>query len=459
MERLTANDLAMLWPDDMGWPQDIGALTVFDGNSVVDGQGHFSIGDARSVIERRLALIPQFRRVLLVPRKGLGWPLWVDATGVDLTYHVHMLEVPAPGDEHQLLLAVEGLRRRQWDRERPLWRMWFLTGLTDGRIGLFMRLHHTIADGVSGIAMLAAFLDTDPTASAPPVPSPIAAPRPSAGELFADNLRRRTRGLAGAIVGVTRLRSKLRDLRESWPALREAFVEERAPRTSLNRPIGVGRRLALVRSSLEAAKQIAHAQDATVNDVLMTAMAGGLRALLLGRGEGVEGIALRAYVPMSLHREPPGKARGNLDGMMVVRLPVGVADPIDRLRMIAAETAGRRKLRRAAGGALFRFSLLQRLLMRLMSRQRWANTYAANVPGPPMPLYFAGARLLELFPLVPLTGNITVGIGALSYAGQFNITVVTDEDACPDIDMCAQGIQDALNSLATALIPADRNNR
>jgi diacylglycerol O-acyltransferase / wax synthase len=94
-----------------------------------------------------------------------------------------------------------------------------------------------------------------------------------------------------------------------------------------------------------------------------------------------------------------------------------------------------------------------------MSRQRWANTYAANVPGPTMPLYFAGARLLELFPLVPLTGNITVGIGALSYAGQFNITVVADEDACPDIDMCAQGIQDALNSLATALIPADRNNR
>jgi diacylglycerol O-acyltransferase len=164
VERLTANDLAMLWPDDLGWPQDIGALTVFDGNSVVDGQGHFSIGDARSVIERRLALIPQFRRVLLVPRKGLGWPLWVDATGVDLTYHVHMLELPAPGDEHQLLLAVEGLRRRQWDRERPLWRMWFLTGLTDGRIGLFMRFHHTIADGVSGIAMLAAFLDTDPTA-------------------------------------------------------------------------------------------------------------------------------------------------------------------------------------------------------------------------------------------------------------------------------------------------------
>jgi WS/DGAT/MGAT family acyltransferase len=201
------------------------------------------------------------------------------------------------------------------------------------------------------------------------------------------------------------------------------------------------------------AKQIAHAHDATVNDVLMTAMAGGLRALLLARGEGVERIALRAYVPMSLHREPPGKARGNLDGMMVVRLPVGVADPVERLRMIAAETAGRRKLRRTAGGALFRFPFLQRLLMRLMSRQRWANTYAANVPGPSMPLYFAGARVLELFPLVPLTGNITVGIGALSYAGQFNITVVADQDACPDIGVFVQGLQDDLRSLTAAKNP------
>jgi len=118
--------------------------------------------------------------------------------------------------------------------------------------------------------------------------------------------------------------------------------------------------------------------------------------------------------------------------------------------MIAAETSGRRKLRRAAGGALFRFSWLQRLLMRFMSRQRWANTYAANVPGPSIPLYFAGARLLELFPLVPLTGNITVGIGALSYAGQFNITVVVDEDACPDIDVFTKGLQDGLLALAAA---------
>jgi len=240
-------------------------------------------------------------------------------------------------------------------------------------------------------------------------------------------------------------------MRESWALFREAFGEERAPRTSLNRPIGPGRRLALVRSSLELGKQIAHTHDATVNDVLMVAMAGGLRALLLSRGERVDDVMLRAYVPMSLHGEQLGKARGNLDGMMVVRLPVGVADPVRRLRMIAAETAQRRKLRRAVGGALFRFAPLQRLFMRFMSRQRWANTYAANVPGPSTPLYFAGARLLELFPLVPLTGNVTVGIGALSYADQFNITVVTDEDACPDIGVFAQGLRDALRSLAESL--------
>lgn len=247
---------------------------------------------------------------------------------------------------------------------------------------------------------------------------------------------------------MARLPTALRDLRAAWPAFREAFAEELAPRTSLSRPLGPGRRLALVRSRLDLVKQVAHAHDAKANDVLMTAMSNGLRHMLLRRGEQVDGVVLRAYVPVSLHRERTGQARGNLDGMMVVRLPVGVEDPASVLGHIAAETAERRKLRRASGGALFRFSRVQRNVMKFMTRQRWANTYAANVPGPPMLLYFAGAPVLELFPLVPLTGNVTIGVGALSYAGQFNVTVVADEDACPDIDVFTSGFEDALSALA-----------
>jgi diacylglycerol O-acyltransferase len=236
-------------------------------------------------------------------------------------------------------------------------------------------------------------------------------------------------------------------VRDAWPAMRETFADGRAPRSSLNRPIGSDRRLAVVRGRLDVVRRVAHTHGATINDVLMAAITGGFRDLLCSRGERVNGLVLRAYVPVSLHREQPGQAHGNLDGMMVVPLPVGVPDPPERVRLIAAETTVRKKRNRPAGGTLFRNGLMQRAFLRVMAQQRWANAYVANVPGPPMPLYLAGAPILELFPLVPLTGNLTLGVGALSYAGQFNLTAVADRDTCPDVDVFADGVRAALQSL------------
>jgi WS/DGAT/MGAT family acyltransferase len=452
MERLTAQDLSMLWPDDLGWPQDIGVIAVLDGATLLDEHGRFRIEDARKAIEHRLPRMRRFRQVLLVPRRGLGWPMWVDAPAVDLTYHVRVLEVPAPADEKEILRAVEQLRRRRLDRSRPLWEMWFLTGLPGGRVAWYVRVHHTIADGVAGIAMLAAFLDTQPARPTGSAPSWAPEPVPASRDLCLDNARRRLREFTRAVTAIRHLGKTLRNLRDAWPAVREVLAEGSAPRTSLNRPIGPGRAVALVRGNLDLTRQIAHTHGATVNDVLMAAMAGGLRDVLRARGEPTEDVVLRVYVPVALHRERRGAARTNVDGMMVVRLPVGIADPVQRLRWIAAETVERRKLRRPAGGSLLRFGLLQRTLLKLMSRQRWANVYAANVPGPTARLYVADAPVLELFPLVPLIGNVTLGVGALSYAGQFNMTAVADERSCPDLDVFVRGVERSLRSLERGAI-------
>jgi hypothetical protein len=132
-------------------------------------------------------------------------------------------------------------------------------------------------------------------------------------------------------------------------------------------------------------KGIAHAHHGTVNDVLAAAVAGGLRALLASRGEPVDGLVLRAFVPVSLHREQPGQARRNLDGAMIVPLPIGEADPVHRLGLIAAETAQRKKKNRPAAGTLFRTAVIQRAFLRYAGRQRFMNVYIANVPGPPGP--------------------------------------------------------------------------
>jgi diacylglycerol O-acyltransferase / wax synthase len=180
-------------------------------------------------------------------------------------------------------------------------------------------------------------------------------------------------------------------------------------------------------------------------------VAGGLRDLLRSRGENVDELVLRAFVPVSLHREQPGQARGNLDGAMVVPLPIAEPDPVRRFRLIAAETAQRKKSR-PPGGTLFRSPLIQRAFLRHTVRQRFMNVYVANVPGPPVPLYLAGAPLLKLFPVVPIMGNMTLGIGALSYAGQFSITAVADREACLDVGVFVEGVRSSLDALGQSVL-------
>jgi diacylglycerol O-acyltransferase len=451
MERLGAQDLSMVLPDDFGWPQDIGALGILDGSRLLEADGRFPIEAVREQIGRRLYLLPRFRQLLYTPQRGLGWPLWVDTPTFDIADHVAVFPRGAPDGEAQLLAACQELWRRRLDRSRPLWQMWFLPDLADRRVGLVMKVHHAIADGVAGVAAFGAFLDLSADAPAPSPPPWTPAPSPSGRELFDDNLRQRIHGFQGLLSGLAHPASTVRGIRCAWPAMRETFAEGRAPKTSLNRPIGEGRTLTVVRSRLDVVKGVAHTHGATVNDVLLTAVAGGLRSLLGSRGEPVEELVLRAFVPVSLHREQPGQARGNLDGGMIVPLPLGEPDHVRRLSLIAAETAERKKKSRPPGGTFFRNAAIQRAFLRHAPRQRLMNIYIANVPGPPVPLYLAGAPLEEVFPVVPILGNVSLGIGALSYAGQFNITVVADRDGCPDAAVFTEGLRASLDALSQPL--------
>jgi WS/DGAT/MGAT family acyltransferase len=382
----------------------------------------------------------------------LGWPLWIDAPSFDIAEHVGVLPVAAPGDDEQLLRACETLRRRPLDRARPLWEMWFLPDLPGGRVGFFMKMHHAIADGVAGVATLGTFLDLIPEPVEPsPGPWPGIRP-PSTRELFEDNVRRRIAGVGHVLSALLTPVTTMRRIQRSWPAVREIFAEGRAPRTSVNRRIGSDRRSAIVRTDLDHVKAVAHANGGKVNDVVLAAVAGGYAELLRSRGECVNTLVLRAFVPVSLHQEQPGQAKGNVDAGMVLPLPIGERDPVRRLRQIASDTRERKQKTRPDAGSLFRSIFLQRAFLRLMPRQRFMNAYIANVPGPSQPLYFAGARVLELFPLVPITANISIGVGALSYAGQLNITVVADRRLCPDLAVFVDGLEHALESLGHSLL-------
>jgi diacylglycerol O-acyltransferase / wax synthase len=456
LERLTASDLFMLLWDDYGWPNQIGGLAILDGTTLLDRHGRVRIEAIRRHIEPRLAAVPRFRQLLYRPRLGLGWPLWVDAPAFDLADHLRVHPLGAPADQAHLLQACAELARRPLDPARPLWELWLLPGLPQRRVGAFLKLHHVLADGPAGVAIFGALLDLDaegPTPVAPPwMPTPI----PSARTLLGDNLRRRRQQLGRGWSGLAHPARTLRRARAAWPAWREVFTEQRAPQTSLNQPVGADRRLAIVGGRLDRTKQIAHLHQAKVNDVVLAAVADGLRQLLAGRGEPIDRPVLRAMVPISLHQEQPGQARGNQPGWMMVPLPLGEPDPVRRLALIAAETAARtHQDRPQTGSGIFRFVAGQRAWYRHFPQQRSVNLVVTNVPGPPAPVYLAGARLLELYPVVPVMGNLTLVVAVLSYAGQLNLTAVADPDDCPDLEVFVHGVRSALEDLArSVLVPA-----
>jgi diacylglycerol O-acyltransferase / wax synthase len=334
------------------------------------------------------------------------------------------------------------------DRSRPLWEMWFLTGLPQDRIGLLIKLHHAMADGIAALATIGALLDATPDKPAERACVCAPAPVPTTRDLFADNLRRKIDELGHLLLILVRPAKMVRRLRSAWPALRELIYDRRGPVTSLDRVVGPGRNLALVRSSLDLINQVAHACDATVNDVLLAIVAGGLHGLLQSRGEAAEDLVLPIYVPVALRRQGD-RAQGNLIGQMVVPLPVGTAEPGQRLRQIAADTAKRKARSRPSLGTLLWSGTARWALLKVLDRQP-VNVISADLAGPQVPLYLAGARLLEAFPILPLIAKSSLAVGALSYAGQFTIMAVADRDICPDLDVFAAGAQDELQALANA---------
>jgi WS/DGAT/MGAT family acyltransferase len=243
-------------------------------------------------------------------------------------------------------------------------------------------------------------------------------------------------------------------MRAAMPAIREILAEEPATATSLDRTVGAGRRLALIRTSLADVKGVGRARDATVNDVLLAATAAGLRALLRRRGEPVADTTVRIYVPVSLRRRLRGPQQGNLIAQMAVPLRLGEADPIRRLEDIAAETRARKaRARQSLDNLMVGGAIGRRLLLLAVMRQR-VNATSASIPGPKEPLYLAGARLLEVFPLLPLVANEPLGVGALSYADALTIGIAADRDAYPDLDVLAAAMGEELQSLGLPTFPA-----
>src|SRR5690348_10870680 len=436
LERLTPLDVSNLRIERHGLPMNVAALAILEGQALLDPQGQLALEAVRARIEQRLHLAPRLRQRLYRPGFGFGAPVWVDDAGFDISRHVRTRPASAGGGEEALLAACVELNDRPFDQAHPLWEIWLLPGAPAGHVPMLIRFHHVLADGIAAVLLLGTLFDAAPEAAEPAGRPWAARPIPTRLELLGDALRRSITGIRRAVHKIGHPRRALAPARTLFRQGLQLGREGRAPRTSFNRPVGRQHRVLLVRADLDQAKQVAHAHHATVNDVVLCAIAGGARALLAGRGELHRRLALKVSVAASVRAPASASQAGNLVGILLVPVPVGEEHPIRRLEQIARATAERKRLPPYQPAARF----LQRWMIRTMNRQRRINLLMSNLPGPPQPMYFAGAKILELFQIGVVQGNVAVQVGALSYAGQLNLDIVADTHLVPDLMVFASAM-------------------
>jgi diacylglycerol O-acyltransferase len=445
--RLSLADRSNLRIERAETPAHIAGLCVVAAEPLLDASGALDLDMIKRRLERRLVRVPRLRQVVHLTPPLCGPPLWVDDPALSIKRHIRATPLAPPGDEASLLATAERLLRLLLDRRHPLWQLWFLTGLEGGRIGMLFKIHHAIADGLAAVALMMTFLDLAPDAPDPPVALWTPAPAPAPWVLFADDVNSRLISLRSALAHPIQLtRSVGQTLTDSARLLR---LGTGAPRTSLNALPGPGRHLRVVGLDLEMARAVAHAHNGKINDVVLSVLSSGVRALLIARGEPVDGLELTTSVPATLRSAETAGQLGNAAGALLIHLPVGEANTLRRLECIAAATqAAKREQHPAYISGLFGWLAATGLARPIINRQRMVNFFVTNVPGPRVPLYVLGARIEDVMPISVLAGNVTLVFAALSYCARLNILVTADAVACPDIDTLTTGMTQAWMELA-----------
>ncbi len=431
----------------------VASTILFDGEAP-------SHEEFRDHIESRLHLVPRFRQKLRFVPFDQGRPVWVDDPFLNLDYHVRRTALPAPGSEEQLRNLAARIFSQQLDRTKPLWELWLVEGLEDDRFAVVGKSHHALVDGISGVDITTVLFDLEEDPIEPPVRPPKWAPRPEPTDfdLFKDALRERATSpreiVRGARAALRGPRQVLRGLIDTSKML---GVAASAPSTPFNVEIGPHRRLAFVRGDLGDFKRIKNAHGGTVNDVVLSVVAGALGNYLRARGYDTEELRMRAMVPVSVRADEERGALGNRISAMMAPLPVFSQDPVERLHLVSETMGDLKGSGQAVGAELltkladFAPTTIASQAARLQPAQRFFNLVVTNVPGPQFPLYLMGRRMSSIFPLVPLARHQALCIGIMSYDGRIDFGLVGDYDAMADLDSFGLDLEAAIaEAVATA---------
>ncbi len=461
-DRLSALDATFLAIESPDVHMHVGAVHLFQGDPLRAADGSLDFERIRALSEPALRRSGRFRqRLERIP--WFGHPVWVDDPQFNLNYHLRHTSLPEPGDARQLKRLAGRIFSQKLDLHRPPWEMWIVEGLEDGRFAVITKVHHCMIDGISGADLMAGFMQgsaDEParTSSLRWVPRP----KPSGAQLVTEELRRRASLPVKVIgAGLSALREPLHTFdraRRAVEAVAEALSHGlgSASATPLNDAIGPYRRFDWTRMDLSEVKQVKNRLGGTVNDIVLAVVAGAMREFLGRRSVSVEGIDFRAMLPVNVRAADQRGKLGNRVAFLMARLPLQEKDPRARLRCVIETTQELKASSTVAGGELLEelsdwtTGALFAGFSRLAASTRSYNMVVTNIPGVQFPVYFAGARMDEIYPLVPLFSNQALGIALFSYNGTLFWGFNADWDAMPDLhDLVALVHQefDALSKL------------
>ncbi|HYI36145.1 MAG TPA: wax ester/triacylglycerol synthase family O-acyltransferase [Thermoleophilaceae bacterium] len=453
--RLSALDASFLSLEDEDSNMCVGGADVFAGPA----PEHEEVLDE---LGRRLDAVPNFRlRRVSVPF-GLGRPRWADAEDFRLEDHITRVVLPEPGDAERVQALFARLMAQPVDHDRPPWEIQVIEGLEGGRFALLHKMHHALVDGIASVQVLETLFSADPAGGDDVEPRPLEPkPAPSPVRMLAESVVERTLApealgaVAGAVTHPRRTAGSVVKGAAGVAGLARAALRP-APDTPYNQPVGPERSFAWQRESLDEVKAIKDALGGSVNDVVLTAVAGALDRDLRRRGGHPGADEMFAFVPVSLRSDSGDGQLGNEVSGLKVALPLGEDDPLERFARVHQTMDALKGSPQALGAsaAVGASGLVSAAAFEAMSPvgdvQRYANLVITNVPGPPDPLYFLGRELEDVFPFVPLAANLAMGVAVVSYAGTLGFGFSADPETVPDVHELAPALHESLAELADA---------
>lgn len=447
-ERLSALDASFLGIEEPNARWHEGAVMVFEPGPLARPDGGIDVAKISQAYESLLNHVERYRqRLAYVP--WFDHPVWVDDPSFNIRYHIRHISLPKPGDERILKKVCGYLLSLPLNHSKPLWEVWLVEGLEDGRFALVNKTHHCMIDGAAGMNILTTLLKPEPeeTVAKPTHWEP--RPAPSGAVLFVDELTHR----------MTAPLDVLRPLRQPREALRSAWnvatgIAEAArlglmgvSDTLFNpKAIGPRRRFDWVSVDLADVKEVKNRLGGTVNDVVLATAAGALGEFMRSHGDSTDEMIFRALIPVNIRSGKEAQNLGNRVAMVMAALPVETTEPVERLEQVIGTT---RRLKESnqvlavqwleefadrVGGDFFLS------IIRQATRARPFNVTVTNLPGPQFPLFLLGAKLQALYPMVPLFTNQALGVAVMSYDGKVHWGFNSDWDSLPDLHDLVTGV-------------------